>query len=911
MQTPLKIFVVDGSSFLYRAYYGMRPLQTSQGVPVQAVYSFCKMIRKLIKDFSIKHLVIVWDSKGKNIRHEIYPEYKATRQQAPSDLFTQKDLILEFLDLVKIEQLAQIGIEADDLIASLAHKFVNQGHEVVIVSSDKDLAQIVTTEKIEIFDPFKEIILTQDKLTELYGFPLTKLPFYFALLGDASDNIPGVKGIGKKGATDLVVQFKNLDDLYANIKLITKRRTQELLLEQKDNAYLSLQLFTLQDYPTATDAVSSQFNVENWDLAIPFLQKLEFKSLIIDIEKKSTQTPKSDPAQTTIFHQPSENLHDKYRFICINNLSDLVELCNKIKTAKICALDTETSGLDPMLFPCVGISIAVEHGTAYYLPFGHKTSSEQLSKRDIINHLQPIFSNPEIKKILHHAKFDQVVLHQMGLSIDNIFFDTLIAASLVLPETIKKGLKNLSELYLNEPMISYEDVIKQTGSTDFANVPIDLATNYAAADAHQTLQVYFVLEQELIKHNVDKLFYTLEMPINDILVAMQIEGILCDKKVLEDLDLLVSRDIDKIAAQIHAFTSEPINLNSPKQVKELLFEKLNLPPQKKNAKSKELSTDAQVLEKLSEIHPVPKLLLEYRELFKLKSTYIESLPTFINPHTGKIHTSFNQTLVATGRLSSSNPNLQNIPTGNLGYNTDIRSAFYAPAEHLFLAADYSQIELRILAFLSQDQHLINSFLHNEDIHAQTAAKIFNTTPEQIISAQRNIGKIINFSVLYGLTPYGLSKDLHISYKQAEQYINNYFAQYPSVTTWMNNVIKSTQELGYTQTFFQRKRWVPQIHEKNKTLFDLGKRIAINTVVQGTAAEIMKLGMLNVAKTLVENNLQRKILLQIHDELILSVPASELEITKNSVQQALESVVAWNVPLTVQIKTGKTWHDVTK
>ncbi len=911
MHNHLKIFIIDGSSFLYRAYYGMRPLQTSQGVPVQAVYSFCKMIRKLIKDFSIHNLVIVWDSKGKNIRHEIYPEYKATRQQPPLDIFTQKDLILEFLNLVKIEQLAQTGIEADDLIASLTEKFTSQGHNVVIVSSDKDLAQIATKPNIEIFDPFKEILFSQEKLTETYGFPLTKLPFYFALLGDASDNIPGVKGIGKKGATDLVLEFNNLDDLYKNIDRIKKRRTQELLLEQKDNAYLSLKLFTLQIYPTPTDTASSHFDPQNWDKAIPFLQKLEFKSLITDIEKKSSQKKKTTPEQTLLFSQSAQNLHDIYNFICINTIENLVNLCNAIEEKKICALDTETSGLDPMTSPCVGISIAIEKGTAYYIPFGHQTTSPQLSKQDIIDHLQPIFNNHAIKKILHHAKFDQVVLDQIGLTLRNIHFDTLIAASLVLPETIKKGLKNLSEFYLQEAMISYEEIIKETKAPDFSYVELSVATNYAAADAHQTLQLYFILQPELIHHNVEKLFYTVEMPINDILVAMQIEGILCNKQVLQHLDNLVSKDITHIVEQINSFTNEPINLNSPKQIKELLFEKLNLPTQRKNSKTKEFSTDAQVLEKLSDMHPVPKLILTYRELFKLKSTYIESLPTFINSKTNKIHTSFNQTLVATGRLSSSNPNLQNIPTGNFGYDTDIRSAFYASEGMVFLAADYSQIELRILAFLSDDTHLKNSFLRNEDIHTQTAAKIFTTPVEHVTSEQRNIGKVINFSVLYGLTPYGLSQDLKISYQQADTYIHNYFAQYPGVTVWMNQVVKTTEEKGYTQTFFGRKRWVPQIHEQNKTLFDLGKRIAINTVVQGTAAEIMKMGMLSVHQKIQKHNLHAKILLQIHDELILCVPHQELEITKKIVQQALESVVNWSIPLTIQIKTGKTWHDVTK
>lgn len=900
MSKKSPIFLVDGSSFLYRAYYGMRPLHTSKGIAVQAVYGFCKMIKKLISDFDVKNLILVWDSKGKTNRHEIFEDYKAHRQAPPSDLFEQKELILRFAQLLNIPQIAEIGIEADDLIYSLAEKFSKESHPVVVVSSDKDLAQMVT-EKIQMFDPFHEKIMQPKDFEEKYGFPLKKLPFFFALLGDSSDNIPGVKGIGKKGATALVQQFESLQDVYDNIDKVDKKRTKQLLLDDKDNAFLSLRLFTLTSYPVATTIQDAAFDENHWNNALPLFQELEFKSFI----------QQAQSAQQGMFDKPVQKLHDIYNFLCITSEEELKKLCSDIKAAKACALDTETDGLDPMLANCVGISIALEEGTAYYIPFGHVVDQQQLSKDSIIQHLGPVLANATIEKYCHNAKFDQIILHQAGMPTKHITFDTLIAASLLVQDWQKKGLKELSEFYFEETMSSYSNIVTEHKAKDFSYVPLQEATWYAAADAHQTLKLKKLFEKKLEEEHLDKLFYTIEMPINDILVEMQLQGILCDTTVLSKLDRLVSKDLQAIEREINILTGMTINLNSPKQVKELLFDNLNLPPQKKSAKRTGFSTDAEVLKALAQIHPVPRLLLKYRELFKLKSTYIDSLPTFINPSTKRIHTSWNQTLVATGRLSSSNPNLQNIPTGNDSYDVDVRSAFHAEEDRVFLAADYSQIELRILAEFSKDKVLTEAFLHNQDIHAQTATKLFQIPEENITPQQRAIGKKINFSILYGLTPYGLSKDLGISYKDAHMYIETYFAQYPGVKEWMESIVAYTKQEGYTKTFFGRKRYVPGIYEKNKTLYALAKRITINTPVQGTAAELMKIGMINVCKKISDLQLDAHILLQIHDEILLSVKKSDLEKVSSIVKNTLESVVTWNIPLQVQTKSGNNWKDVTK
>lgn len=906
MSQKSSVYIIDGSSFLYRAYYAIKPLQTSKGISVQAVYGFCRMIKKLIKDFNIEHLVVVWDSKGKNIRHEIFPEYKANRQSAPNDLFEQKDLIIQFLHDLKIQQVAQTGIEADDLIYALAKKFDGISSDIVIVSGDKDLGQIVN-QNIRLFDPFKNTFINQQELEEKYGFPLHKLPFYFAILGDSSDNIPGVKGIGTKGATDLVTTFESLDDLYKNIEKIEKRRTQDLLIEQKENAYLSMQLFTLQNYPIQLDIADTKINNENWQYTIPLLQSLEFTSLVTEI---SSQKTNQLDLQACISSQ-SKLLHEIYKFICIDNEEDLIQLCSDIKAKKSCALDTETTGIDPMQDHCIGISIALEIGTAYYIPFQHETDSKQLTIEQVRKHIAPVFADKQIQKYLHHAKFDQIVLQQADMPLTGVAFDTLIAASLLVQDWQKKSLKTLSEFYCNETMLTYESIIKESKAKDFSQIPLNLATNYAAADAHQTLKLYHIFDLELKNQNLDKLFYDIEMPINEILVAMQIEGIYCDETTLARLDLLVTADIAHIEKEISVFIQQPINLNSPKQIKELLFDTLNLPTQKKSAKNTGYSTDAEVLRTLAKIHPVPALLLKYRELYKLKSTYIESLPTFINPNTHKIHSSFNQTLVATGRLSSSNPNLQNVPTGSLDYPISIRQAFRPKENHLFIAADYSQIELRILAHISNDQTLQQAFLDNRDIHRQTASKLFDIEPEKISSAQRTIGKTINFSILYGMSSYSLSKDLEIPYKEAQKYIRTYFEQYPGVVAWMDSVVTFTKNHGYTQTLFGRKRYIPGIHEKNKTLYELAKRIAINSPIQGTAAEIMKIAMIRLQENLNSAQLTAKILLQIHDELIIEVPKTELKETEILVKQTLESVVDWNIPLLVETKTGENWNKVTK
>lgn len=884
------IFLVDGSSFLYRAYYGLRPMHTSKGLGVQAVYGFCRMIKKLTNQFSPEYFAVVWDSKGATVRHEMFSEYKATRQAAPSDLFEQKEYIQEFARATSLKQVEVPGIEADDLMYSIAQDFHMHDFTTILVTSDKDMGQSVS-EDIFLFDPFKEIIIDSKNLEEKYGFPVEKLPFYFALIGDASDNIPGVRGIGPKGAQALVNQFVSLEDLYNNLDKVPKERTRELLIAARESAFLSYELFLLRYYDLNIKKDDFKYDAHNWANARKIFEELEFKSLLASL-------PQEAAAQQELF-----SLQKKYNFIAITTQEQLEQVCQLITQKKLCALDTETDGLRPLQANMVGVSLCVEEGTAYYIPANHM----------VIARLNKLFEDISIKVYMHHAKFDLMVCAHAGITIKGLVFDTLLAASLVTQDWQRIGLKYLSDFYLHEKMLSFDDVVKKNGYKNFAQVPLELATEYAAADAHQTLRLVPILENELATHEQKNLYYTIEFPLIKILLAMEKEGILLDKEVLKTIDIQVTRELDILRTHIIDLVGEHyahINLNSPKQLEELLFVELKLTPQKKTTQKTGYSTDQEVLQELAKVHPVPALIIKYRELFKLKSTYIDALGSFVNPQTGRIHTTFSQISTATGRLASSEPNLQNIPVESTT-EVHIRSAFKAPAGYMFLSADYSQIELRVLAYLSQDQTLKTAFLAGEDIHARTASGLFDVPLTHVTHDQRQVAKRINFSILYGLTPYGLSKDLDINFNTAKLYIEKYLAQYPGVMSWMEQVIREVYDKGYVTTLWGRRRYLPGIYEKNKSLYELARRMAINTKAQGTAAELMKIGMINVDTVIREKNLGAKMILQIHDELLIAVPDNQVNETQNIIAQTLQNVVQWDVPLLVTTRTGKDWYEVTK
>ncbi len=898
------VFLIDGSSFLYRAYYGLRPLHTPKGVPVQAVYSFCRMIKRLISMFEATHIALVWDSKGKTTRHEMFPEYKATRQAPPSDLFDQKELILQFADSIGLKNIALPGVEADDIMFSVAQDLKNSDTTIVLVTSDKDMAQALDG-NIVLFDPFKDKIIDTATIEEKMGFPVQKLPFYYALLGDSSDNIPGVRGIGKKGAYELVTQFESLEDLYNRLNEVKKPKTKKALEEYKKNAFMSLELFLLQNHKTDLTMTDLAFDQHDWIKARPLFEELNFKSLLKELDQEFGQSyPVSSQAKSL----------DNYIFKSITTSQELDQLCALLKLHKTFALDTETDGLQPLQCNLIGISICFQEGEAYYIPLGHKTDAPQINREQALTKLKPIFEDEQYRKYLHNTKFDQLVLYAHGIDLKGVELDSFIIAKLLLKEWQSAGLKQLSLYYFDEQMLSFQEIVTKNNYQDFSHVPLTLATKYAAADAHQTFKLAKRLQSELEGTKINSLYREIDHPLCQLLYKMETEGISLDKRSLEQLNEKVVKDLDTVDLQINGLLGSiqgSINFNSPKQVEQLLFCQLGLPPQKKSQKGKKYSTNQEVLSKLSKIHPVPRLISKYRELYKLKSTYIDALPAYINSKTGKIHTTFSQTSTITGRLSSYEPNLQNIPADSSGYGIEIRAAFKPEDKHLFLSADYSQIELRVMAYLSQDQKLTDAFLNNTDIHVQTASRLFDIPLEKVSNDQRQIGKRINFSILYGLTPYGLSRELDIPLKDAKYYIEKYFDQYPAVSAWMEKTIEQVKKQGFVETEWGRRRYIPGIYEKNRSLYEEARRIAINTRVQGTAAEIMKLGMINLNNALREQQLDAKIVLQIHDELILSIADNQLEQAQTIVKSILEGVVDWNVPLTVNLRAGSTWKEVSK
>lgn len=928
------LFLIDGSYILYRSYYGMRPLKNSKGVYVQAVYGFCRAVKKLMDMFDPRYLSIVWDSKGKTFRSKIFEAYKATRDAAPSDLFEQKKYITKFADLIGIKQIAKVGYEADDLIASMAQSY--SGEQVVIIGADKDLLQLLSN-KIIIYDPFKEEIVDKKQFKEHRGYGPDKLPFYHSLLGDASDNIPGVKGIGKKGATDLVLQFDSLDDLYNNLDRIKKERTRRLLQEGEKNAYLSFKLFLLGASNLIVGTEGIEFDKNKYINAASLFEEFEFKFLLNDLKKifgkkevesclkiKSAVKIGRDATQMSLFEKPLDKVEaklkpekDSWNCHTILTYSDLDVLIKNMENCSEIAIDTETTGLRPLQNELVGISFAFNNKEAFYIPFSHKDhSAKQLNRTLVLEKLKPLFLSKKIDKIMQNAKFDLLVLKHYGADVNNVTFDTLIAASLLRRENDKINLKVLSATYLNEPMNTFEQIVEKRYK-NFSYVPLDRAAKYAAYDSLQTLKLKPILERKLKEiKKLHTLFIKLEMPLSFVLFKMELEGIHLDVKKLNEIGKEIELDLKKVKDKIFGLIEsgpakkwKDINLSSPKQLETFLFDELKLPALKRTLKGKR-STGEEVLAKLSKVHPIPVLILQYRELMKLLSTYIDSLIKEVNPKTSRIHTSFSQTLVKTGRLSSSNPNMQNIPASS-EYGLKIRSAFTARKGCLLLAADYSQIELRVLAYMSKDKNLLNAFNNNIDIHLQTSAQIFDIPIELVTKKQRQIGKRINFSIIYGLTPYGLSQDLGIKPSEAKEYIDRYFETYKGVAKWIEHTIKKAKEIGYVQTLMGRRRYISGLQEKNKHLYQAAARIAINSPVQGSSAEIIKKAMINIVNIFEKKDLNAKMILQIHDELVLEVPIPEIETVQKIVKKEMETVVKWKVPLLIVSKVGKNWALVTK
>jgi DNA polymerase-1 len=780
------------------------------------------------------------------------------------------------------------GYEADDLIGTIAKNAASQGSNVYIVTADKDMMQLVD-DRIKVYDPMKDRIIDRTYVVEKFGVGPERVTEFMALTGDAVDNIPGVKGIGEKTAKELLASFPSIDDLLEHPERISRERLRAMIMENRDMVLMSRQLATI-DTAVPVEVSLSDFVLgePDWLSLLSIFKEFEFTSLMKLLPSERNAAEASERKHETVFDP------GRLREIAASVTKEL-------------AFDTETTGRNPLLAALVGIAFCHDTETAYYIPVGHTGSlmsqTGQMRKEEASRLLGPVLNDPNISKIGHNLKFDLMVLAKEGVSVDGIFYDTMIAAYLLNPNKAGHSLDEISFEYLSKRKKSFMEVLKKRPS--FADVPVDEAAHYAAEDAALAFELKDVLFEKLKENGLDRVYFDIEMPLISVLAAMETAGIRIRSELLAEMSQELAGEIASIEKRIYFLAGEEFNINSPKQLSSILFTRLGLSPTRKTKTG--FSTGMDVLEELAEVHELPQEVLHYRSLTKLKTTYIDVLPGLVNPETGRVHTSFNQTVTATGRLSSSDPNLQNIPIkGHWGKR--IRAAFVAEQGNLLLSADYSQVELRILAHLSSDEGLIAAFNNNLDIHTRTASELYGVGLEGVTPDMRRTAKTVNFGVIYGISSFGLSETLNIDRKEAEQYIRKYFDRHPGVRRYIERLIEETAKSGYVSTLFGRKRPIPELTNQNRNIKQLGERLAVNSPIQGTAADIIKLAMINIRRRLHAESLKTRMILQVHDELLFELPEAELAAVHSLVREEMEGVIRLSVPLRVDIGHGRNWAD---
>jgi len=881
------LYIIDGNSYIYRAFYAVRGLTNSSGLPTNAIFGFANMLLKVIKEKSPDLLALVFDPKGPTRRHLEFKEYKAHRPPMPKDLVPQIPYIHKLVEAFRIPVFVQEGQEADDVIATLALKAVKEGMDITIVTGDKDILQLVGPH-IKVYDTLKDKIYEPSDVEERFGVPPGRMIEIMGLMGDTADNIPGVPGIGEKTAQVLIKQYGTIESVLAHALEITKPKLRQSLLEFSHLARLSRELALLHtDVPLDINYEDLKLKSPDNTALLRMLKELEFTTLL----KYVTQKPGKEAEYETVLEEAK--LHDMVKI-----LSSAEEFC----------FDTETTSIDPMRAELVGISFALNPYHAYYLPLGHVYPGvqRQIALERALPVLKPLMEDPGIKKIGQNIKYDLLVLGHYGIVVKGIAFDTMIASYLLNPGKASHGLDAIALEYLNYKTLTYAEVTgsgkKQIG---FSAVDIMTATRYSGEDADITLRLKHTLAPLLLEHNLEKLFRDLEMPLMEVLADMERIGVKIDAAFLKDMSVRLGNEIVQIEKTIYELAGAEFNINSPKQLADILFEKLQLTPLKKTKTG--FSTNVDVLEELASVHPLPAEILKYRTLAKLKSTYVDALPALINPNTGRLHTSLNQTVTATGRLSSSDPNLQNIPI-RTAVGREIRRAFIAERGSSLLSADYSQIELRILAHMSRDQGLINTFQADEDVHTRTASEIFGLPPDEITPEMRRKAKAVNFGIIYGISAFGLAQDIGVSNVEAKRYIDSYFARYPQVREFINQTIETAKTKGYIITLFGRRRFIPELSSSVVAVRNFGERMAVNTPIQGTAADLIKLAMINVQRRLAREKLSSKMILQVHDELVFEVPDHEINTMKELVREEMEGVIKLTIPIKVDIGIGKNWDE---
>ncbi|HBT97519.1 MAG TPA: DNA polymerase I [Desulfobulbaceae bacterium] len=880
------VYLIDGSTYIYRAFYAVAPLTTKAGMPTQAVFGFISIVRRLLREKAPKFLAVAFDSRGKVFRHDMYAAYKANRPPMPEDLACQIPDIHEYVAAENILCLRQEGVEADDLLASSARVLRAAGHQVVIVSGDKDLLQLVG-DGLTMWEPMKNTVYDAEAVAAKYQVPPEKLLDLFALVGDSSDNVPGVPGIGPKTAAKLIGDYGSLDALYEAVASMKPSKNQERLVENREQAFLSRELIRLKsDVGVPHDLTVYARRDEDRERLTTLFSKLEFHSLLSDTK------PATQPV-------------DAAQFVLVRTEAQLAAMLEALQGEPAIAIDTETDSVEARSARLVGLSFAVEDGRAWYLPLGHRSESgallpDQLPEDKARAFLAPLLSSGRLK-IGHNLKFDYTVLAaHWRLPLAQPLFDTMIAAHLL--EIGGRSLK-LDDLIadLGFRLTSFAEVTKDDARADaFAHVALDAARDYSCEDVFAAWKLYQDYAPKLAERGITKLMDEVEMPLVPVLAAMEMRGIGLDAA---HLDLLAGEFHDKLRRlqeEIHQLAGRELNIMSPKQLGEVLFDELKLPHGKKTKTG--YSTDVSVLEKLATYHPLPAKILEYRTVAKLLTTYVEKLAGLRAPATGRVHTSFNQAVTATGRLSSSNPNLQNIPIRGEEGNR-IRRAFVPAPGMIFLSADYSQIDLRVLAHYSRDSALCQAFVKGEDIHSRTAVEIFGVSPLMVTGDMRRVAKSINFGIIYGMSSFGLANQLNIGRKEAQKFIDRYFQHYPGVERFMREIAEQARRDGFVTTLFGRRRTLPDINAKNKSVREFAERTAINTPIQGTAAEIIKVAMIKVERELAARQIDAHLLLQIHDELVFEMEERWLAAARPLIKQVMEEAVDLAVPLAVNIVKG--------
>jgi DNA polymerase-1 len=890
MEKEKIIYLIDGTAYIYRAYHAIRGLSNSRGLPTNAIFGFTRMLMKLMEDRSPQYVAMFFDAKGPTFRHEMYKDYKANRPPMPEDMVVQLPYIKKITAAFNLPIIEMPGFEADDLIGTTARLAEKEGYSIVIVTGDKDFMQLVT-DKTAIWDPMKDTTIGLQSIKEKFGIEPHQMIDVQGLSGDTSDNIPGVPGIGPKTALSLIKTYCSMQGIYEKLDTLTPKKQRENLENFKDQAFLSRELVTINTrVPVSLDP--AKFKV-----AAPERKKLSelFKNL------EFRQLQQAFPEQADLSSKDYQ---------AITNIADLKKLVSRLETAERFALDTETTSTNPMQANLVGLSFAVCAHQAFYIPCAHNYlgAPKQLDLQTVLDRLRPVLENPQIEKIGQNIKYDWMILARHGINLAGVAFDTMLASYLLDPSKRAHNLDQIALDFLDHKTITFEQVAgKGKNAVLFSQVALDKAIPYACEDADITFMAYDVLNPKLKELGLDKLMASVEMPLVPVLMQMEMRGTGLDVTRLHELSRSFKQQLDALEGSIYGLAGESFNINSSQQLGRILFEKLKLPVQKKTKKKTGFSTDVNVLTTLAEYHKLPALILKHRTLAKLKSTYTDALIELVNPRTGRIHTSYNQTVTATGRLSSSDPNLQNIPI-RTEEGRKIRRAFIPRRDWHLVSADYSQVELRILAHYSDDDILIKAFMEDEDIHTRTACEVFQVTPELLTAELRRQAKAINFGIIYGMSAFGLSKQLEISRKMAQTFIDQYFDRYSGVKRFLEQTIAEARHTRQTSTLLGRIRILTDINSSNHIIRQAAERTAINTPIQGSAADLIKVAMIQVNQALSEKKLKSAMLLTVHDELVFEVPPDELKAVTRLVKEIMEGVWELKVPLKINIAHGYNWDE---